>query len=168
MPFPLAGGRRRRQRASGLARQPLPTHSAVMNLALQLLASTFLIVLVTVVHGTGITLSSKLLKYEDGEFSRRNLLFLEFHFMVPMALFLFALHLLEIGIFAAFFMLVGAIHTLENALFTSASAYTTLGLAENVLADWRLVGAFEGLAGFLMIGWSVAVFIAEMDKVVRK
>jgi hypothetical protein len=139
-----------------------------MNLALQLLASTLLIVVIIAVHGTGITLSSKLLKYEDGEFSRRGLLFLEFHFMVPMALFLFALHLLEIAIFAAFYMLVDAAGTVESALFTSASAYTTLGLDQGTLGSWRLVGAFEGLAGFLMIGWSVAVFIAEMDKVVRK
>ena len=139
-----------------------------MELALQLLASTILIVVVTVVHGTGVTLSGKLLKYEDQEFSRQSLLFLEFHFMVPMALFLFALHLLEIAIFAAFYMLVGAVGTVEGALFTSASAYTTLGLDRGTLGAWPLVGAFEGLVGFLMIGWSVAVFIAEMDKVVRK
>lgn len=139
-----------------------------MELALHLLVSTVLIVLVTIIHGTGITIAGTLLKYEEGEFSRRNLLFLEFHFLVPMALFLFALHLLEIAIFAGFYMAVGEVGTVEDALFTSASAYTTLGLAENALAEWRLVGAFEGLTGFLMIGWSVAVFIAEMDKVVRK
>ena len=139
-----------------------------MELTLHLLASTGLIVLVTIVHGTGVTIAGKLLKYEEGEFSRRSLLFLEFHFLVPMALFLFALHLLEITIFAAFYMIVGAIGTVEDALFTSAAAYTTLGLTESSLGEWRLVGAFEGLAGFLMIGWSVAVFIAEMDKVVRK
>ena len=139
-----------------------------MDLALHLLASTVLIVLVTVVHGIGVTSASKLLKYEEGDLGRRSLLFLEFHFLVPMALLLFALHLLEIAIFAAFYMLVGAIGTVEDALFTSAAAYTTLGLAESSLGEWRLVAAFEGLAGFLMIGWSVAVFIAEMDKVVRR
>ena len=139
-----------------------------MNLSLNLLASIALVVLVTVVHGTGVTIAGKLLKYEEGEFRRRSLLFVEFHFLVPMALFLFALHLVEIGIFAAFYMIVSAIGTVEDALYTSAAAYTTLGIAENALAEWRLVGAFEGLAGFLMIGWSVAVFIAEMDKFVRK
>ncbi|MBA3512091.1 hypothetical protein [Sphingomonas sp.] len=139
-----------------------------MDLSLNLLASIVLIVVVTIVHGSGVTLAGKLLKYEEGEFSRRSLLFVEFHFLVPMALFLFGLHLVEIAIFASFYMIVGAIGTVEDALYTSAAAYATLGLSEHGLAGWRLVGAFEGLAGFLMIGWSVAVFIAEMDKVVRK
>ncbi len=139
-----------------------------MTLALQLLASAVLIVLITVVHGTGVTISSKLIKHEAGVIKRRSLLFLEFHFMVPMALFLFALHLLEIAIFAAFYLLVGAIGSVEAALFASASAYTTLGLAETTVVHWRIVGALEGLTGFLMIGWSVAVFMAEMEKVLKK
>ena len=139
-----------------------------MDLALHLLVSTVLVVLVTVVHGTGITLAGELLDYEKGEFRHRSLVFVEFHFLVPMALFLFAIHLLEIAIFAAFYMVVGATGTVEDALFASAAAYTTLGIAENGIGEWRLVAAFEGLAGFLMIGWSVAVFISEMDGVVRK
>ena len=139
-----------------------------MDLVLHLFVSTVLVVLVTVVHGTGITLAGKLLDYEKGEFTRRGLLFIEFHFLVPMALFLFAIHLFEIAIFGAFYMAVGAFGVVEDALFASASAYTTLGIAEDGLGEWRLVGAFEGLAGFLMIGWSVAVFITEMDRVVRK
>ena len=139
-----------------------------MDLALHLFVSTALVVLVTAVHGTGITLAGKVLEYEKGEFKRRSLLFVEFHFLVPMALFLFAIHLLEIAIFAAFYISVGAIGTVEDALFVSAAAYTTLGIGENAAGEWRLVAAFEGLAGFLMIGWSVAVFITEMDRLVRK
>ena len=139
-----------------------------MDLALQLLAAAVLIIIVTVIHGTGITLSGKLHKHEESELKRRNLLFLEFHFLVPMTLFLFALHLLEIAVFAGFYLVAGAIETAEGALFASASAYTTLGLDDRALGEWRLVGALEGLAGFLLIGWSVAVFIAEMEKILRR
>ena len=39
-----------------------------MDLALHLLASTILVVLVTAVHGTGITMAGKVLEYEKGEF----------------------------------------------------------------------------------------------------
>ena len=139
-----------------------------MDLTLQLLAAAVLIIVVTVIHGTGITLSGKLPKYEEGELKRRNLLFLEFHFLVPMTLFLFALHLVEITVFAGFYLAAGAAETPEGALFASAAAYTTLGLEENALGKWRLVGALEGLAGFLLIGWSVAVLIAEMEKIIRR
>ena len=139
-----------------------------MDLTLKLLAAAVLIIVVTVIHGTGITLAGKLLNYEEGELKRRNLLFLEFHFLVPMSLFLFALHLVEITVFAGFYLAAGVVGTVEGALFASAAAYTTLGLEKGVLGDWRLVGALEGLAGFLLIGWSVAVFIAEMEKVLRR
>ena len=139
-----------------------------MNLALHLFVSAVLVLLVTVIHGTGVTIAGRLLESEKGELKRRSLLFVEFHFLVPMALFLFVIHLLEIAIFAAFYMSVGAIGTIEDALFASAAAYTTIGIAENSIGEWRLVAAFEGLAGFLMVGWSVAVFIKEMDRFVRK
>ena len=36
------------------------------------------------------------------------------------------------------------------------------------MPDWRIVGAFEGLVGFLMIGWSAAVFVSDMEKVLRR
>ena len=88
-----------------------------MSLTLQLLASTLLIVLVIVVHGTGVTLSGKFFNYEEEELNKRRLAFREFHLMVPMALFLFALHAVEIAIFAAFYLIVGAIGTFEDALF---------------------------------------------------
>ena len=31
-----------------------------------------------------------------------------------------------------------------------------------------LVGAIEGLVGFLLIGWSTAVFVTDMNKLLRK
>ena len=33
--------------------------------------------------------------------------------------------------------------------------------------QWRLVGAVEALAGFLLIGWSTAVFVTDMNKLLR-
>lgn len=48
-----------------------------MDLTLKLLAAAVLIIVVTVIHGTGITLSGKLFNYEEGELKRRNLLFLD-------------------------------------------------------------------------------------------
>ena len=139
-----------------------------MELTLQLVVATLLIILVTIIHGTGITLSGKLFNYEKIELKKRKLAFRELYLMVPMALLLFTLHAIEIGVFAAFYLIVGAIGTLEEALFVSASSYTTLGHTEYIANEWRLVGAFEGLAGFLMIGWSAAVFVSDMDKVLRR
>ena len=138
-----------------------------MDLALQLFASLMLIVVATLIHGTGVALTSKLFSYEDDTLKARRLASREFQLMVPMALCLFGLHTLEITMFALFYMGVGAIGTLEQALYFSASAYTTLGHAGGEIVQWRLVGAFEGLTGFVLIGWSVAVFVTDMEKVLR-
>ncbi|MGI8611255.1 MAG: ion channel [Sphingomicrobium sp.] len=139
-----------------------------MDLALQLLAATFLIVLATLVHGTGVVITSKLFQYEDRALKGRKLAFREFHLMVPMALCLLGLHALEICVFAVFYIAVGEIASFEEALYVSASAYTTLGISEGSLVNWKLVGVFEGLAGFLLIGWSAAVFVADMERILRQ
>lgn len=138
-----------------------------MGLAYQLLASTILIVLVILVHGTGVVVVTKLFKYECHELKGRKLAFREFRLMVPMALCLFGLHALEILLFALFYIAAGEIETIKDALYVSAAAYTTLGIGEGVLPDWKLVGVFEGLAGFLLIGWSAAVFVTDMERILR-
>ncbi len=139
-----------------------------MALPLQILAATVLIVIVTLIHGTGVVITTKLFKYEDRSLKGRRLAFREFRLMVPMALCLFGLHAVEIYVFALFYLAVGEIGTVADALYVSASAYTTMGIAEGTLGHWRLVGAFEGLAGFLLIGWSAAVFVTDMEKILRE
>ncbi len=139
-----------------------------MALPLQILAATVLIVIVTLVHGTGVVITTKLFKHEDRSLKGRRLAFREFRLMVPMALCLFGLHTIEIYVFALFYLAVGEIGTLADALYVSASAYTTMGIADGTLGHWRLVGAFEGLAGFRLIGWSAAVFVTDMEKILRE
>ena len=120
-----------------------------MGLALQLAASVALIVVVTLIHGTGVVITTKLFRYEDRALNSHKLAFREFRLMVPMALSLFGLHALEILVFAVFYVSVGDVRTVEHALYVSALAYTTMGIEEGSLVQWKLVGALEGLAGFL-------------------
>jgi hypothetical protein len=109
-----------------------------------------------------------LFEVEDRELERRSLAMREFGIMVPMVLCLFLMHVLEIFVFAAFYVLAGLSEALEPALFLSATAYTTLGIADGAPAVWRLVYAFEGLTGFVMIGWSAAIILNDMERVLRK
>lgn len=138
-----------------------------MALWLQLLAATLLIITVTLIHGTGVVITTKLFKAEERTLKGRRLAFREFHLMVPMALCLFGLHAIEIYVFAVFYLLVGEVGAIADAIYVSASAYTTLGIAEGTLVHWKLVGAFEALTGFLLIGWSAAVFVTDMEKILR-
>lgn len=139
-----------------------------MSLLLQLSAAILLIVIVTAVHGTGVVATTKLFRYEDRALRGLKLASREFRLMVPMALCLFALHAIEIFIFALFYLATGESDNLEQALFVSGSAYTTIGIGTNAIEQWRIVAVFEGLAGFLLIGWSAAVFVTDMERVLRK
>jgi len=138
-----------------------------MNLLVELLVATLLIVVVTVIHGTGVALMDKVFRHEVRTLRKQKLAKREFKVMVPMALCLFGLHSAEILVFAGFYLAVGDAHTVREALYHSALAYTTMGVLEGGITRWPMVAALEGLAGFLLIGWSAAVFVTDMEKVLR-
>lgn len=134
-------------------------------LGLQLGASALLVLLLTIVHGVGLVGISRILDLKEERLRALDFNVRAIVLMCAMALLLFALHIFEIWIFAAFYLLVDAIGSLEDALYYSASAYATLGLTEEHFPDqWRLVGAVEALIGFLLIGWSTAFIVSNVDK----
>jgi hypothetical protein len=138
-----------------------------MPLLVQIVLTTLLVVLVTLIHGTGVVVTRKLFKHDARILRGRKLAFREFRLMVPMALCLIGLHVVEIAVFALFFLVFTPLHNFSDALYASASAYTTLGIPPGALGQWQLVGAFEALTGFLLIGWSAAVFVTDMEKILR-
>lgn len=147
----------------------VPDVAAGISLGTQLGASALLLVLMVVIHAAGIIGATRLLGLEDRTLRAHRLNLKAFGLLISIALCLFALHLVEILAFAIFYLEVGALDTLETALYFSASAYSTLGHPDlNFPDDWRLLGAIEGLVGFVLIGWSTAVFIADMNKVLRE
>ncbi len=138
-------------------------------LAGQLLAGFFLAILLILVHAVGVVLVTKLLKLEDSSLRAHRLDIRAFGLLTSMALSLFVLHAFEIGMFALFYLGVDATKTVEASLYFSASSYATLGHPDIDFPErWRLLGAMEGVIGFLLIGWSTAVFVTDMNKLIRK
>lgn len=140
-----------------------------MNLGHQLIVAALMMTIVALVHGLGIVAIARLLRLEQEELRRREVDFTAFMLLVAIALCLFALHLSEIVLFALFYMAVGALESFETAMFFSASAYSTLANTVGGFPDqWRLLGAIEGLVGFLMIGWTTAVFVGDVSLLLRR
>ena len=78
---------------------------------------------------------------------------------------LFTVHAIEIAIFGAFYLVVGAAGSLDYALFVSASSYTTAGAGADRLPDgWRLLGEAEAVVGLLLVGWSTAYLVQKLNK----
>ncbi len=77
-------------------------------------------------------------------------------------LWLFLATILEIWAWATLYLVLGAIGSLEQALYFSTVTFTTLGYGDITLDEtWRLLSSFEAANGLLMFGWSTAlVFVA--------
>ena len=85
--------------------------------------------------------------------------------LMALMLGLVLLHAVEIAGFALAYLGVGAVPDLETALYFSTASYATVGHGDLVAAPWRLLGAWEGLIGFILIGWSTALFLAVILRI---
>lgn len=134
------------------------------NLPVELLTATVLVCLTVVVHLVGLdlllTLTGLHLRLFRSAWVHLNRL------LVPLgiALGLFVLHGLEIWIYAFAYRLLGILPDIEQALYVSTSAYSTVGEAGAALPPaWRIVDVLEAINGMLLIGWSTAFLFKSLD-----
>ena len=138
-------------------------------LLIQLGSAAALIVLMALLHGAGVAAIAHWLGLDQERAKTRRLHPRTVAILSGVALMLFALHVVEIAVFAWFYFAVGATTSFVQAPFSSASAYTTLGQPQSDFpTEWRLLGALEGLAGFLLLGWSTAFFVTDMNRLLRQ
>lgn len=78
---------------------------------------------------------------------------------------IFALHTIEIWLYAAFYLLVGAQSDFEAALYFSTVSFASLGYGDIVLTPrWRLVSAIESANGVILFAWSTAFLLSLMAR----
>jgi Ion channel len=138
---------------------------------LQLAISTAMVILTVIIHGLGLSLLAKMVRIEFHEervhhvppLSRRSLFF-----TLALVLGLFLLHGIEIWLYAFFFVAVGAVATLETAVYFSTISYAGIGYDDRYIEPaWRLVSAIEGINGLLLLGWSTAFFVTLVTRLGR-
>lgn len=116
-------------------------------------------------HGVGLLGMSHFFNLTDDALLRKRLSARSIFLVAFVAMLLFALHALEIGMIGGLYLAGGGIHDVEQALVVSASYYTTTGAGSDTLPDgWRLIGHAESLLGLLMIGWSTAYLVRKIDR----
>jgi voltage-gated potassium channel len=85
--------------------------------------------------------------------------------LIQAFVFILALHLLQIGMWAGFYVRWGALQDFGAALYFSIVSYATVGYGDVVLPpQWRLVGAIEGITGILLFGWSTGFIFVVVSK----
>ena len=139
--------------------------SATLDLGIQLAVAGALVLVMTMTHSMGLVGISRLLRLEKDRLLEHDFNLSAVALLGWFGLLLFALHITEICIFAAFYLAVGAMHSVEEALYYSATAYATLGWTADFFPnEWRLIGALEALIGFILIGWSTAFMVSTMRR----
>ena len=84
--------------------------------------------------------------------------------IVVFVLYMFAAVMTEIVIWAAVYEWIGAISAFDDALYVSASSFTTIGYGNVQIAhEWRLLVALEGANGMIVFGWATALVIAAIQ-----
>ncbi len=81
---------------------------------------------------------------------------------------LLAGHLAQMAVWAIAFVVAGEFETFAVAFYHSAVNYTTLGYGDIVMSPrWRLLGPQEAASGTLAFGWSTAVIVTAVIRLVR-
>ena len=85
--------------------------------------------------------------------------------MVTTVLGLFAVHTIEVWIWAFAYLATGFVNSLEEAVYFSTVTLSTLGYDVIIPPPgWRVFAALEAMNGFVLIGWSIAYLVAASTR----
>ena len=129
----------------------------------KLLVAFGLMALCVVIHATGVTAALRRARIHAGGRPRP---WKWIWLFVRLAAWIVLLHLVEIAVWASFYVWREAMPDAQSAFYFSAVTYTTTGYGDLVLPqEWRLLGAIEALTGILMCGWSTGFFFAIVSRI---
>jgi hypothetical protein len=136
--------------------------------AAELIIATLMVTATVFMHTVGLLLLGWLTRIEARE--EQKLFIQPYSFAgvvltMTVVLGLFALHGLEIWLYALLYLELDAIHNLREAVYFSTQAYGAIGFGdEALLPQWRIVAGIEGINGVILLGWSTAFFVTVMRR----
>jgi len=138
-------------------------------LLLEFVVSAAMVVVCVTIHGVGLFSLTRALRGEATIERLRNIAPLSPRgavFTLGIVLAIIALHGAEIWAFACVYIATGAVPDFENALYFSTISYSTVGYNDtHILAEWRLLGAFESILGVILLGWSTSFFFRMLGRI---
>lgn len=130
-----------------------------------MLTALLMVPVLALIHGWGLMGMSHMFNLTDDALLKKRVSPRSITLVAFVAMLLFALHAVEIGLIGTLYLAGKAASGLEHALVLSASYYTTTGAGPEKLPDgWRVVGQSEALLGLLLIGWSTAFLVRKIDR----
>lgn len=133
--------------------------------------ATIMVIVTVMIHGTGLLNLAKILRLEAREEAAAHIDALSFRGMLAtlsVILGLFALHGVEIWLYAFLYDAIGAVQGIRESVYFSTITYAAIGYDDGAMAErWRLVSAIEGINGIILIGWSTAFFVTVVARLRR-
>jgi len=125
-----------------------------------LMAGSSLVALTVLIHTGGLVLlarmtprAAKWLGLHSNDLGRSLV-------MMTSVLGIFALHTVEVWLWASAYTLLSTARNFSEALDLSTAMFSTVGYGQiSVASQWRLLTALEGINGFILIGWSTAYLV---------
>ena len=129
----------------------------------QLIIATAMVVMTALIHLFGLALLMRVLRSHTRVF--RKLTIMPLTLLLAATIEIIAIHTLEIWVYALLYLQLDAFSHFEQALYFSTVTYATIGYGDVVMPhQWRILGAIEGAAGIIMLGWSTAFVVSLMTQ----
>lgn len=131
------------------------------NLAL----ATVMVCTTVTIHFCGLLILMRLLRFRGHRFHAHESIIGQGALIVSLVIGIFAIHTLEIWLYAVVYLAIGAIGNFETALYFSTVSFASLGYGDVVLTkDWRLVSAIEAANGVILFAWSTAFLLSVTSR----
>jgi hypothetical protein len=129
----------------------------------QLMIATVMVVTTVLVHLFGLAVLVRVLRSHSRIF--RRLTIMPLTLLLAATIGIIAIHTLEIWLYALLYLQLDAFSHFEQALYFSTVTYSTIGYGDVVMThQWRILGAIEGAAGIIMLGWSTAFLVSLLSQ----
>ena len=129
----------------------------------QLMLATAMVIVMVLTHLVGLAVLMRVLRSHSRVFRRMRIMPLTL--LLAAAAGIILIHTVEIWTFAALYLQLGCFRHFEEALYFSTVTYATIGYGDLVMPHaWRILGAIEGAAGIVMLGWSTAFLVSLLTQ----
>ena len=129
----------------------------------QLVLATAMVVMTVLIHLFGLAILMRMLRSHTRIF--RKLTIMPLTLLLAATVGIIAIHTIEIWVYALVYLQRDAFSHFEQALYFATVTYATIGYGDVVMPhQWRILGAIEGAAGIIMLGWSTAFVVSLLTQ----
>lgn len=129
----------------------------------ELVVATAMVVFTALMHLIGLALLTRVLR-SHGRYLRQ-LRIMPLTLLMVATVGIIGIHSVEIWSWAALYLSLDAFRVFEDSLYFSTVTYATIGYGDMLMPhEWCILGAIEGAAGIIMLGWSTAYLVSLLAR----